>query len=181
MDLDVEDIITGAVGSVLGRLVLFVVAVWLGCCVGGAGIAAGSLVEGGTSPMQTLLWLWAGPLLLFSSWAFLNIPVTFYFLMRFIRGDGDSYLTWGIVIGMQALVVMLGWVRDFVDGWVPLTVAWTTCVMLLVMIGTGIWLVRQHLINLWARDMAMLRAENAQRRAEREDEERRRMLLEEDR
>jgi hypothetical protein len=49
------------------------------------------------------------------------------------------------------------------------------------MIGTGLWLVRQHLINLWARDMAMLRAENAQRRAERESEERRRMELEEDR
>lgn len=181
MDLDVEDIIAGAVGSVLGRMVLFGVAVWLGCCVGGTGIAAGSIAEAGTWRVPTLLWLWAGPLLLFSSWAFLNIPFLFYFLMRFVRGDGDSYLTWGIVIGMQALFVMLGWVRDFVDGWVPLIVAWTTCLMLLVMIGTGIWLVRQHLINLWARDMAMLRAENAQRRAERENEERQRMRMEEDR
>jgi hypothetical protein len=181
MDLDVEDIITGAVGSVLGRMVLFGVAVWLGCCVGGAGIAAGDMAESGTWRVPTLLWLWAGPLLLFSSWAFLNIPFMFYFLMRFIRGDGDSYVTWGIVIGMQALFVMLGWVRDFVENWVPLIVAWTTCIVLLTMIGSGIWLVRQHLINLWARDMAMLRAENAQRRAEREEEERGRMALEEDR
>ena len=36
-------------------------------------------------------------------------------------------LTLGIVIGMQALVVMLGWVRDFVDGWLPMIVAWGTC------------------------------------------------------
>src|SRR6187402_2304404 len=112
MDLDVEDIITGAVGSVLGRLVLFAVAVWLGCGVGGAGIAAGSMVEMGTWRVPAWWWLWAGPLLLLSSWAFLNIPFLFYFLMRFVRGDGDSYLTWGIVIGVQALVVILGWVGD---------------------------------------------------------------------
>ncbi len=181
MDLDVEDIIAGAVGSVLGRMVLFLVAVWLGSCVGGAGIAAGTMAEMGTLLVPTLLWMWAGPLLLFSSWAFINIPFLMYFLMRFVRGDGDSYLTWGIVIGVQALVVMLGWVRDFVEGWVPMIVAWTTWSVLLTMIGTGIWLVRQHLINLWARDMGILRAENAQLRAEREDEERQRMLMEEDR
>lgn len=181
MDLDVEDILAGAVASVLGRLVLFIVAVWLGCCVGGAGIVAGTMAENGSWRPESLLFLWAGPLLLFSTWAFLNIPVLFFFLLRFIRNDGDSYLNLGIVIGLQALVVMLGWSADFVDGWLPLVVAWATCLLLLTMIGTGLWLVRQHLINLWARDMAMLRAENAQRRAERESEERRRMELEEDR
>jgi hypothetical protein len=181
MDLDVEDILAGAVGSVFGRLVLFVVVVWLGCCVGGAGIVAGSMVDSGSWRPGNLFFLWAGPLLLFSTWAFLNIPILFYFLMRFIRNDGDSYLILGIVIGMQALVVMLGWVRDFVDGWLPMIVAWGTCLLFLAMIGSGLWLVRQHLINLWARDIAMLRAENAQRRAERESEERRRMELEEDR
>ncbi|MGL5018142.1 MAG: hypothetical protein ACRDBP_08425 [Luteolibacter sp.] len=181
MDVDVEDVIAGAVGSVLGRMVLFAVAVWLGCGIGGAGILAGSMAENGTWQVPMWWFLWGGPLLLFSTWAFLNIPFLFYFLMRFVRGDGDSYLRWGIVIGVQALVVMLGWVRDFAEGWVPLIVAWGTCLLLLIMIGTGIWLVRQHLINLWARDMAMLRAENAQRRAEREDEERQRMKLEEDR
>ena len=181
MDLDVEDIITGAVGSVLGRFVLFLVAVWLGCSVGGAGIAAGDMAESGTWQVPTLFWLGAGPLLLFSSWAFLNIPFLMYFLMRFVRGDGDSYLTWGIVIGVQALVVMLGWVGDFVEKWVPMIIAWTTWLVLLVMIGTGIWLVRQHLINLWARDIGLLRAENAMRRAEQEEKERRRILLEDDR
>jgi hypothetical protein len=181
MDLDVEDILAGAVGSVFGRLILFFVAVWLGCCAGGAGIVAGRMAENGSWWPDNLFWLWAGPLLLFSTWAFLNIPISFYFLMRFIRNDGDSYLTLGIVIGLQALVVMLGWVGGFVDGWLPLIVAWATCFLLLTMIGTGLWLVRQHLINLWARDLAMLRAENAQRRAERDSEERRRMELEDDR
>lgn len=181
MDLDVEDIVAGAVGSVLGRMVLFVIAVWIGCSVGGAGIVAGSMAEAGTWQVPTGLWLLAGPLLLFSSWAFLNIPFLLYFLMRFVRSEGDSYLTWGIVIAMEALVVMLGWVGDFVDGWVPMTISWTACTLLLVMMGTGIWLIRQHLINLWARDMAMLRAANAQRRTDQEDEERKRLLMEEDR
>ncbi|MGL4400329.1 MAG: hypothetical protein ACRCXD_10705 [Luteolibacter sp.] len=175
MDLDVEDVMASALGSVLGRMALFLVAVWLGCCIGAAGIVAGSMAEMGTWRVNILWGLWGGPLLLFSSWAFLNIPFLMFTLLRFVRDEGDSYLTWGIVIGVQALVVMLGWVGDFVDDGVPLIVAWATCLLLLTMIGTGIWLVRQHLLNLWARDMAMLRAENAQRLAEREAEERRRM------
>ena len=86
-----------------------------------------------------------------------------------------------MVIAVESLVVMLSWVKSFVNGWPAMGVAWATWLVLLVMVGTGIWLVRQHLINLWARDMAMLRAANAQKRAEREAEERRRMELEGDR
>jgi hypothetical protein len=178
MNLDVTDIFASAIGGVFGRAVLFIVAIWLGCCIGGAGIVAGSMADAGSWRVNTLLWLWAGPLLLFSSWAFLNIPFLLYYLMRFVRSEGDSYLTWGVVIAVESLVVMLGWVKSFVSGWLPMSIAWATWLVLLMMLGTGIWLVRQHLINLWARDLAMLRAVNAQQRAERETEERRRMELE---
>ncbi len=47
MELDIEDVVAGAVGSVLGRFVLFLVAVWLGCSVGVLGIIAGMMVEEG--------------------------------------------------------------------------------------------------------------------------------------
>jgi hypothetical protein len=46
------------------------------------------------------------------------------------------------------------------------------------MLGTGIWLIRQHLINTWARRLGMLRAENAQKRAQKEEQERARMQQE---
>ncbi len=178
MNLDVEDIFAAAIGGVFGRLVLFIVAIWLGCCIGGAGIVAGSMADAGTWRVNSILWLWAGPLLLFSAWAFLNIPILFYLLVRFVRGEGDSYFTWGLVIALDSLVVMLGWVQSFVNGWLPMSIAWATWLVLLVMLETGIWLIRQYLINLWARDLAMLRAANAQQRAQRESEERRRMALE---
>ena len=181
MKLDVEDVLASAIGGVFGRAILFLVAVWIGCFIGSAGLMAGGMTDAGTWRVNGLLWLWAGPLLLFSTWAFLNIPFLLFSLIRFVRGDGDSYVTWGVVIAVESLVVMLSWVKSFVNGWPAMGVAWATWLVLLVMVGTGIWLVRQHLINLWARDMAMLRAANAQKRAEREAEERRRMELEGDR
>lgn len=45
MNLDVEDIFASAIGGVFGRLVFFIIAVWLGCCIGGAGIVAGSMAD----------------------------------------------------------------------------------------------------------------------------------------
>ena len=178
MELDVEDIFAAAVGSVIGRFILFMIAVWVGCTVGGAGIVAGSIAEDWGWPADTIRWLWAAPLLLFSSWALLNVPFLIYWLMRFVRSEGDGYVAWGVVIAVESLVVMLGWLRDFVHGWLPLTVAWIFWFVVLVMAGTGLWMIRQHCINCWARELGMLRAANAQKLAEQEAEERERMKLE---
>jgi hypothetical protein len=180
MQLDVEDVLAGAVGSVFGRFILFVVAVWLGCTVGWTAMMAGTVAEG-TFEVNDLKWFWTAPLMLISSWAVLNVPFLLFSLMRFIRSEGDDYLTWGVVIAVESLAVMVAWVGDSVEGWLPLTVAWAAWLMFSIMLGTGIWLLRQHLINCWARDLGMLRAANAQRRAEREAEERERMSMEEER
>lgn len=178
--LDIEDVFAGAVGSVFGKFILFVVAVWLGCSVGAAGMAVGAMVDAGTWRHLNGFWIWASPLLLFSIWALLNIPFLLFFLIRFIRDEGDGFLAWGIVIGVESLVVMAGWAHVFVHGWRPLTCAWFAWLILLIMLETGIWLIRQHLLNCWARNLGMLRAENAMRRALKEEQERSRMLLEDD-
>lgn len=79
------------------------------------------------------------------------------------------------MVGVESLVVMAGWTDDLIHGWLPLAVAGFTWLTLVIMLGTGIWLIRQHLINTWARRLGMLRAENAQRHAQREDAERTRL------
>ncbi len=177
MQLDIEDIIAGAVGSVVGRFLLFVAAVWTGCSVAVVAMVLGATVEHGLA-LHALGWVLASPLLLFSVWALLNIPFLLISLIRYIRGEGDGYLTLGIVIGVEALCVMLGWGKDFMKGGWPLAAAWAAMLVLLVMIGAGIWLLRQYCINSWAQHIGMLRAENARKRAERESEERERFALE---
>lgn len=179
MDLDIEDVVAGAVGSVIGRFILFLIAVWIGCSVGALGMVAGIIADNGTWPKGDGMWILVSPLLLFSSWAVLNIPFLIFYLVRFIRGEGDDYVTWGVVLGVESLAVMLGWGRDFVHGWLPMSVAVLVWLVVLTMAETGVWLIRQMGINRWAREMAVLRAINAQRQAEKEAEERERMGNEE--
>lgn len=182
MRLDIEDILVGAIASVTGRFFLVVAAIWVGSLIGAGGLIAGDMVENMRwSPHGALRLFLQSPLLLFSSWALLNIPFLGFMSYRFIRDEGDSYLMWGIVLGVESLMVMAGWAHVSAQGWLPRTCAWFAWAILLTMAGTGIWLVRQHLINNWARELGMLRAENAQRRAQREDEERARIALEDDR
>lgn len=178
MELDVEDVVASAVGSVFGRFVLFLVAVWIGCSVGVLGIMAGMIVEAGTWQLGDRIWFWVSPLLLFSTWLVLNVPFLIFQMVRFIRGDGDGFLTWGVVIAVESLMVMLGWAGDFAHDGLAKMAAWAGWLVILTMVGTGIWLVRQMMINKWAQEMGLLRAANAQRRAEKEAEERERMKME---
>jgi hypothetical protein len=52
------------------------------------------------------------------------------------------------------------------EAWLPITVALVSCLVLIGMIGTALWFLRQWQINRWANEMAVLQAENAVRRAE---------------
>lgn len=171
----------GTIGSLIGRIFLFVIAMWIGSAIGTSGLIAGELINNMTWNRDFITKIISSPLLLFSSWLLLNLPFLGFSLFYFIRNEGDSYLTWGIVIGVQSLMVMAGWAHVSVHGWLPLTCAWSAWAILLTMAGTGIWLVRQFFINQWAQNLGMLRAENAQIRAEREDEAQARIALEDDR
>lgn len=168
VQLDVEDVLASAVGSMLGRLVLFGVAVWIGCAVGGAAMTAGRMTERESLELGEPDWLWECPLLLVSSWLILNVPFLLICLLRFVRNEGDGFLLWGVVVAGESLAAMAGWTGEVLDGWMPRTVAWVVWALILAMAGSGIWLLRQHSINCWARDLAMLRAANAQKRAGRE-------------
>ncbi len=48
MNIDVQDVIAGTLGSIVGRVVLFVFAMWLGCTIGGMSLIVGMIVQEGT-------------------------------------------------------------------------------------------------------------------------------------
>jgi hypothetical protein len=75
-------------------------------------------------------------------------------------------------MGAAALIAgeLAGWVGEFNGEWLPITVAWITCAVLIVMMGTGVWFLHQWQINRWAGEIAAPKAENAMRRAELERE-----------
>lgn len=167
MAWDVEDVIGSAVASVVGRCLLFAAAVWLGSTLGSAAIVTGRIVETGSWSADDLRWIWLSPLLLLTTWALINIPCLIILLERYLRSDWDGYLLWGIVVALESLMVMAGWLGALVEGWLPALVAWAAWLTLLAMGGTGLWLIRQHFINCWARDLGILRIENSRRNAER--------------
>lgn len=179
MELDVEDVLLSTVGSVLGKFALFLVAVWIGCTLAAAGLVMGMMVDQGTWRISGGWWMWLSPLLLCSSWALLNIPFLIFYLVRFIRADENSYVTWGVVIAVESLAVILGWSRYFVHGVLPFIVAIAAWLLLLSSAEMGIWLVRRKLMKKWALEMELLREANAERRAEQVVVERERMRQEE--
>jgi hypothetical protein len=180
MQLDLEDILAGTVGRILVKLFLFVSAVWVGCSLGALALVAGRC---GTSWYNALGWLgnvWASPLLLFSVWLLPNIVVLGGGIGYFMLSDNTGYKAWGVVVALESFFVMAGWSMDLYTAW-PITIAWISWLVLLGMVETGIWLVRQMQTNRWARELAVLNMENAYRRAEREAAERLQMSKEHDR
>jgi len=167
MNIDVEDVLAGALSSIIGRAILFVFAMWLGCTIGGMSLIVGMIVQEGTWQLGGVYqWLWASPMLLFSQWGFLNFPFLIFAFIYFIRSENAGYRAWGIILGVESLMVMLGWCKyPMQPGW-PIVSAWLTWALVLAMVETGVWLLYQHQVNIWAREMGMLRSEIAQRRAE---------------
>ena len=168
MELDVEDVLVGAVSSMLGRLVLFGIALLSACVPVGGGLVAGRMVDEMGYSSRMLEFLPFLPLcVIFNSWAILNIPFLLIYLIRFARSEGDGYVEFGIVMGVESLVVMSAGIWGSEWGWMSMVAAWMAWLFLLIMLATGIWLIRQYFMNRWAQQLGMLRAENAQRNAER--------------
>jgi hypothetical protein len=173
MQLDVEDIFAGVFSSILGRWLLFIVAVWIGCWVGLTGLVAGSYSWGGRLDIEEVIERLAlAPTLLLSLWGVLNVPFLLFSFIYFIRSESVGYKAWGIVIGVESLTVMAGWARYKSGGGWELLVAWLAWLVVLVMVETGVWLIAQMVRNRWARQLDALRSENAQRNAAAEAERR---------
>ena len=166
MKIDFGDVFASGIGWLLKQLFLFTASIWLGCSMGGAALVAGQLSDGRSADFEVLL---ASPVLLLTLWLIPNLLFLGAAIYWFIRAETSTPHACGILAAVEALIAVAGWVKVFDGEWLPVTVAWTTCVILIVMMGTGIWFFRQWQINRWAGEIAALKAENAMRRAELEE------------
>jgi hypothetical protein len=167
MSYDPVDVGAGAVGFFFRRIPLLVLAVWGGSMAGAGGLAAG-LLAGGNAPSIDLL-RWA-PVLLFSDWGMLNLPILLVAFIYFATSDGDGYVPWIWLVGVECLIVMLGhgW---RLGGWLPWTAAVAACLVLVGMAATAAFFLRQWNADRWARHLAAVNAANAERLAARDAEQ----------
>lgn len=169
--IDIEDVIAGVVGSLIGRSLLFCFAVWLGCIVGSAGLFAGMIIQHPTWEPKVVV-IWFTPLMTFNMWWLLNIPFGLFAFIYFIRSESAGCLAWGVVAGVESLDVMAGWAHVYFHKWLPLACAWLAWAVLLAMLECGVWVAYLLYCNRNLREVEHVRRQNARRRAAAEAMER---------
>lgn len=167
MKIDFGDVFASGIGWLLKQLFLFAGSIWLGCSMGAAALLAGELADGNSADFRLLL---VSPVLLLTLWLIPNLLFLGAAIYWFVRNETNTPRACGILAAVQALVAVAGWVGEFDGEWLPITVAWVTCVVLIVMLSTALWFLHQWQMNRWAGEIAALKAENAVRRAELEKE-----------
>ncbi|RYD30799.1 MAG: hypothetical protein EOP87_15960 [Verrucomicrobiaceae bacterium] len=110
MQIDIEDIMAGAVGRILVIFLFLLSAVWLGSIIGTTAWQVGdygfeSLPDFGDLLMSMVMQinLWIVP-----NAAFLAIMTVYLFVF-----DGTGHVAWGIIVGFESLFLMLGWCLHF--------------------------------------------------------------------
>jgi len=165
VNLDLEDIL----GSVLGRIVLLfgylATAVWVGSAIGAVARMVGDIDVAAGIYFPDFLDLWRAPYLLVNIWLVPNFAILAVAITYLMVTGNLGYAAWGIIVGIEALFAMTGYASDFYFSGNMLA-AWISCLLLLAMLETGLWLIHKMQVNRWAQDLAMLRAENAMRRGE---------------
>jgi len=176
--LDIEDVIAGVIGSLIGRSLLFCFALWLGCIVGSAGVSAGMMIQHHSWELNINGWIWFSPLMSFNMWWVLNIPFVLFALMYFIRSENAGCRAWGIVAGVESLDVMAGWAHVLVKERGPLVCSWLAWAVLLAMLECGVWVVYLMYCKFLMSEIEGVRTQNALCRAEAKAEERKHLIEE---
>jgi hypothetical protein len=107
-----------------------------------------------------------GPLLLLSEWFFLNLIAVIGGLGWFFRTERDLAKFWGALVAVFGFLGVAGWISHLrFSVWSQLAV-WITYLIATAVVLSAVAFVVVWRRNRWAAEMAMLQAENAQRRAE---------------
>lgn len=167
MQLDFEDVLASSVGKIIITALFFVSAIWLGSMIGGlAWVIGAEHYLNVTDFTDFLSGAFYSPLLLANLWLIPNAAFLAIMLVYILLNDGTGHVTWGILVGMESLFVMLGWCLKFEEP-KETVISWSCWLVLLGMAETGVWLHCQMQRNRWVRAMAELSAENAMLRAQR--------------
>jgi hypothetical protein len=168
MQIDFEDILAGSIGRMVVVSLFLVSGIWIGSMIGGFGILLGEEgIDGVLDPAVVFL----SPLFLINLWIVLNGFFLAGMLIWIFAADGIGYLSWGILVGVESLFVLLGFSFGYsvkFSSPANMAVAWGVWLLLLAMLETGVWLVCQWRRSIWARQLAALRAENAMIHLERD-------------
>lgn len=166
MLFDIEDVLSDAIGRVFLLFVFLISAIWLGSFIGGLALTFRYWDLSSGHLFFELSLLWESPGLLFNAWIIPNVGLLAMMAVYLMVTEGFGYASWGIIVAVESLFAML----DRCTGFYSMTeaiVAWSSWLVLVVMVETGVCLVRNWKRNRWAREMMELSAENAMRRAER--------------
>ena len=166
MKIDFADVFASGIGFIFKQIFLLLVAIWAGCTAGAISLIATEVVASGKLNIDSLAAVVTSPVLLLSIWIIPNILLLGVAAFLFFHTEAPLYVNWGVVVGLEAVLVIAGNLGRVADGWLSLSVAWIACVILLGMVGTGLWFLRQWHINRWANELTMLKAENAVRRTQ---------------
>lgn len=146
------------------RPAFFLSALWAGSQIGAYALAAGFYFSGVKFDREMAVFVLCSPLLLFTGWLCANVFVMGAALGRFSRMESLAARDWGVFAGIEAFFCLLPKLYD-VKGPLAVTVTWAVWLLLVSMLGTGTWFFHRWQLNRWAGEIAMLKAENASRRA----------------
>jgi len=124
MNLDIEDLLAGAIGSLIGRFLLFVAAVWIGCGIGLVAVGTDSFLFGWANIMDIPFMFLISPLYLFSMWGLLNFPFLLIALFYFMMREEAGHREWAGILAVESFVIMLGHAHRHNSGWDEIGLAW---------------------------------------------------------
>lgn len=107
-----------------------------------------------------------GPAILLSKLFLLNLIVVLGGLGWFIRTERDLAWFWGALVSVFSLLGVLGWISNLGFTIWSLLAVWVSYLVMITAVLSAVAFVVVWRRNRWAGEIAMLQAENAQRRAE---------------
>lgn len=169
MSFDPVEVFGGAVGALFKRFFYFTTAVWIGCIVGIAATVASFVAAGGALRTEMVWYALIAPVGLLNAWFFLNFAILVVGLAYSVKSEEAGFLGWMILAGLCALGVKLGDDWSFSGKWLPMLAGWAVWVAFLVMLGAGVWLLRQYLVTVWTHHLHDVQAETTVREMERSE------------
>ena len=167
MKIDFGDLFASGFGLVIRQIFLFFLAIWVGCAIAAISWIAGDIVRFSRFDPRDCWIILASPLLLLSVWLLPNLIFLAITGCRLvIYSESTGFRTWAALIGGETLFSMPAVTRELRGAWPALATAWLCCLILIAMVCTALWFFHQWQINRWAGELAMLKSENAMRRAE---------------
>jgi len=165
MSISPDMIFEKVFGGLPRRPVFFLSAVWTGCQIAAFSFFIPAFVAAGFRHKPEMMELLVfSPLMLGSGWLCPNIAVLTAALIRFGKLENLSVRSWGIFAGIESVFCMIPALAR--EGSPAVGGVW---LVLLTMLGAGVWFFHQWQMNHWAGEIAMLKAENASRLARLEE------------